>query len=106
MKRFHTLIGIFLSFTLMTLISGCGGGGGGAPRVPQHQKRHVQHAVVPGVQRDATELGGAWDLLSGEARPFEFDRSYGCGILAAGKNLLVFRSATLGYCELDGNRRR
>lgn len=28
MKRFHTLIGIFLSFTLMTLISGCGGGGG------------------------------------------------------------------------------
>ena len=28
MKRFHTLIGIILSFTLMTLISGCGGGGG------------------------------------------------------------------------------
>ena len=27
MKRFHTLIGIILSFTLMTLISGCGGGG-------------------------------------------------------------------------------
>lgn len=28
MKRFHTLIAILLSFTLMTLISGCGGGGG------------------------------------------------------------------------------
>ncbi|WP_373029121.1 DUF4382 domain-containing protein [Sulfurovum sp.] len=27
MKRFHTLIGIILSLTLMTLISGCGGGG-------------------------------------------------------------------------------
>ncbi|HEY9129801.1 MAG TPA: DUF4382 domain-containing protein, partial [Sulfurovum sp.] len=27
MKKFHTLIGIILSFTLMTLISGCGGGG-------------------------------------------------------------------------------
>lgn len=27
MKRFHTLIGIVLSFTLMTLITGCGGGG-------------------------------------------------------------------------------
>ncbi len=26
MKRFHTLIGIIVSFTLMTLISGCGGG--------------------------------------------------------------------------------
>jgi len=48
--------------------------------------------------------GGAWDLLSGEAQPFEFNRSYGCGILAAGANLLVFRSATLGYCELDGER--
>lgn len=28
MKIFHTLIGIVLSLTLMTLISGCGGGGG------------------------------------------------------------------------------
>jgi hypothetical protein len=28
MKRFHTLIGIILSFTLMTFFSGCGGGGG------------------------------------------------------------------------------
>lgn len=27
MKKFHALIGIILSFTLMTLISGCGGGG-------------------------------------------------------------------------------
>ncbi|HEY9189696.1 MAG TPA: hypothetical protein VIM88_02390, partial [Sulfurovum sp.] len=27
MKRFHALIGIIVSFTLMTLISGCGGGG-------------------------------------------------------------------------------
>ncbi|MEN8727033.1 MAG: DUF4382 domain-containing protein [Sulfurovum sp.] len=28
MKKFHTLIGLVLSLTLMTLISGCGGGGG------------------------------------------------------------------------------
>ena len=27
MKRFHTLIGIIVSFTFMTLITGCGGGG-------------------------------------------------------------------------------
>src|SRR5690606_24230109 len=26
--------------------------------------------------------GGAWDLLSGEERPFNFSRSYGCGVLA------------------------
>ena len=44
--------------------------------------------------------GGAWDLLSGDAVPFEFSRSYGCGILAGGRNLLVYRSATLGYMDL------
>jgi outer membrane protein assembly factor BamB len=44
---------------------------------------------------------GARDLLTGEPRPFQFSRSYGCGILAAGLNLLVYRSATLGYFELD-----
>jgi hypothetical protein len=44
--------------------------------------------------------GGAWDLLTGEPQRFEFDRSYGCGILAGSRNLLVYRSATLGYCDL------
>ncbi|GAF90255.1 unnamed protein product, partial [marine sediment metagenome] len=43
--------------------------------------------------------GGAWDLSTGKDRPFEFTRSYGCGILAAGQNLMVFRSATLGYVD-------
>jgi len=43
--------------------------------------------------------GGAWNLKTGEAVPFDFGRSYGCGILAASQNLLVFRSATLGYFE-------
>ena len=41
--------------------------------------------------------GGAWDLLSGEAKPFNFKRSYGCGILAGSKDMMFFRSATLGY---------
>ncbi len=44
--------------------------------------------------------GGAWDLLTGEERAFDFQRSYGCGILASAKDLLVFRSATLGYFDL------
>ena len=48
--------------------------------------------------------GGAWSLLNGEAVPFEFSRSYGCGILAASRNMLVFRSATLGYRNLAGER--
>jgi len=49
--------------------------------------------------------GGAWDLLSGEDRPFNFRRGYGCGILAGGANLMVFRSETLGYFDLTKNER-
>jgi outer membrane protein assembly factor BamB len=45
--------------------------------------------------------GGAWDLLNGEDQPFEFQRSYGCGQISASKNLLLFRSATLGYKDLS-----
>ncbi len=44
--------------------------------------------------------GGAWDVRTGKERPFPFKRSYGCGILAAGKRTLVYRSATLGYYDL------
>lgn len=45
--------------------------------------------------------GGAWDLLNGEDQPFELKRSYGCGQISASKNLLLFRSATLGYKDLS-----
>jgi outer membrane protein assembly factor BamB len=47
--------------------------------------------------------GGAWNVLTGEPLPFAFQRSYGCGILAASRKLLVFRSATLGYFDLEQN---
>ena len=47
--------------------------------------------------------GGAWDVLTGEERPFNFKRSYGCGILAGARDLFVFRSATLGYFDLTKN---
>jgi outer membrane protein assembly factor BamB len=47
---------------------------------------------------------GAWDLLSGQEVPFRFTRSYGCGILASASQMLVFRSATLGYVDLAGKR--
>ena len=43
---------------------------------------------------------GAWDLLTGERRDFKFSRSYGCGTISGGANLLAFRSATLGYLDL------
>ncbi len=41
----------------------------------------------------------AVDLLTGESRPLEFVKSYGCGQLSGSKNLLLFRSATLGYYD-------
>jgi outer membrane protein assembly factor BamB len=44
--------------------------------------------------------GGAWDLLTGAARPFAFKRSYGCGQFAGSSNMMLFRSATLGYYDL------
>lgn len=48
--------------------------------------------------------GGAWDLLTGEARPFNFKRSYGCGVLSGSANMFFFRSATLGYFDLNRNQ--
>ncbi|MEX0939415.1 MAG: PQQ-binding-like beta-propeller repeat protein [Pirellulales bacterium] len=47
--------------------------------------------------------GGAWDVMTGQARPFHLQRSYGCGVLSASANLLFFRSATLGYFDLETN---
>ena len=65
----------------------------------------VQYASRPIINgRTILAQGGAWDLLSGEPQPFDFDRSYGCGILAGGRHMLVFRSATLGYYDLSGKR--
>jgi outer membrane protein assembly factor BamB len=48
---------------------------------------------------------GKWDLLTGERLPFEFSRSYGCGILAGSTRMLVYRSATLGYYDLEKGQR-
>ncbi len=44
---------------------------------------------------------GAWELITGREKDFRFERSYGCGILASSRNLLAFRSATIGYRGLD-----
>lgn len=44
--------------------------------------------------------GGAWDLKTGSPLPWNFERSYGCGQISASKNLMLFRSATLGYVDL------
>ncbi len=41
------------------------------------------------------------DLFTGEVLDNKFRRSYGCGIITASKNTLLFRSATVGYYWLD-----
>ncbi|MCA9177392.1 MAG: PQQ-binding-like beta-propeller repeat protein, partial [Planctomycetales bacterium] len=46
--------------------------------------------------------GGTWELLTGKPRPFDFTRSYGCGVLAGSKHMMLFRSATLGYFNVGG----
>jgi outer membrane protein assembly factor BamB len=48
---------------------------------------------------------GKLDVLTGDLLPFEFARSYGCGILAGAQHLLVYRSATLGYYDLEGSQK-
>lgn len=49
--------------------------------------------------------GGSWDLLSGEPKSFPFKRSYGCGILVGARDLMLFRSATLGYFDFTGEQK-
>lgn len=44
--------------------------------------------------------GGAWDLKTGSPVDWEFKRSYGCGQISSSRNLMLFRSATLGYVDL------
>ncbi|MCF6312383.1 MAG: PQQ-binding-like beta-propeller repeat protein [Verrucomicrobiales bacterium] len=46
---------------------------------------------------------GTWDLRSGKALPFKLERSYGCGQIASGSNMMLFRSATLGYVDISSS---
>jgi len=48
--------------------------------------------------------GGAWDVATGEERPFTFKRTHGCGQIAGGACTLLFRSATLAYLDLTANQ--
>ncbi|NLY02863.1 MAG: PQQ-binding-like beta-propeller repeat protein [Rhodopirellula sp.] len=45
--------------------------------------------------------GGCWELKTGKPLPLRIERSYGCGQFSAGANLVLFRSATLGYHDLS-----
>jgi outer membrane protein assembly factor BamB len=45
----------------------------------------------------------ALDLLTGQPTKMAVPKSYGCGQLSGSKNLLMFRSGTLGYHDLTRN---
>ena len=68
------------------------------------KKKGVRYGTRPVINdRTIYAEGGAWDLLTGEDRPFYLKRSYGCGQMASGASMLLYRSATLGYFDLEEN---
>lgn len=64
-----------------------------------HEARYTTRPLIN--DRTIYAEGGAWDLLTGEDRPFPLKRSYGCGQLSGSTHLMLFRSATLGYFDLN-----
>ncbi|MHB9027957.1 MAG: outer membrane protein assembly factor BamB family protein [Candidatus Latescibacterota bacterium] len=43
----------------------------------------------------------SWSITTGEKLDIPFDRSYGCGMVAASRHIMLFRSGVLGYRDLD-----
>jgi outer membrane protein assembly factor BamB len=65
------------------------------------EAKYVTRPIING--RTIYMQPGAWDLVTGQQKDFYFERSYGCGIPAGSKNMMFFRSATLGYLDLLGD---
>ena len=66
--------------------------------------RSVAHKTRPVINDTVIyAYGGAWNLKTGEEIPFYLERSHGCGQISASTNLMLFRSATLGYVDLTRN---
>ncbi len=71
------------------------------------ERKGLKYNTRPVIIGRTIYAGGlACDLITGEERPFFLKRSYGCGQLSASERLLVFRSATLGYYDLAGDRKQ
>jgi outer membrane protein assembly factor BamB len=62
----------------------------------------AKYATRPMIVGDVVHSStGAWDLATGKARrEWKFRKSYGCGVLSAGKHILAFRSGCVGYFDL------
>ena len=68
-------------------------------RLWDQEAKYESRPVING--RTLYAQGGAWDLIDGSTKPFSLNRSYGCGQISSGKNVMLFRSATLGYIDLS-----
>ncbi|MDP6905363.1 MAG: PQQ-binding-like beta-propeller repeat protein [Verrucomicrobiota bacterium] len=68
-------------------------------RLWDREAKYESRPVING--RTLYAQGGAWDLIDGSTKPFSLDRSYGCGQISSGKNVMLFRSGTLGYLDLS-----
>lgn len=58
------------------------------------------YAVIGGGSFKGRKTGAKIDLRTGGVTPLNLVRHYGCGAMAAGKNLFMFRSNTIGYYDL------
>jgi len=63
-------------------------------------EKKVKYSTRPLINEDTIVAHpSALDLVSGESKPLAVPKSYGCGQLSGSKNLLMFRSGTLGYFD-------
>jgi outer membrane protein assembly factor BamB len=63
-------------------------------------EKRVKYTTRPLINEDTIVAHpSALDLVSGESKPLAVPKSYGCGQLSGSKNLLMFRSGTLGYFD-------
>ncbi len=109
----HDVLVMTYQFTRFALISDFGGRMAGFDAADGERLWDVQTGIRVGQDypyssrpiinaRTVVLEPSAWDLLTGEKLDFHFEHSYTCGIVASAKNMLVYRSATLGYYRLDG----
>ncbi|MEO2016682.1 MAG: PQQ-binding-like beta-propeller repeat protein [Fuerstiella sp.] len=63
-------------------------------------EKKVSYSTRPLINEDTIIAHpSALDLVSGEAKAMAVPKSYGCGQLSGSRNLLMFRSGTLGYFD-------
>jgi outer membrane protein assembly factor BamB len=66
----------------------------------QKTSYHIRPVIVG---KTVQTVKGAWDLLTGESLREPFKKTHGCGPMTSSEHMLLFRSGTLGYYNLEGS---